>query len=58
MMLGIAIFMMNDVPPEVLKQHPGIPTHEQLAKWIHHNYYSSGVYRMSCVQDFVKYFLS
>ncbi|BAU65022.1 hypothetical protein STA3757_24010 [Stanieria sp. NIES-3757] len=50
--------MMNDVPPEVLKQHPGIPTHEQLAKWIHHNYYSSGVYRMSCVQDFVKYFLS
>ena len=59
MMLGIAIFMMNDVPPDVLEHHPNRPTREQLARWIHQNYYSpGGVYRMSCVQDFVKYFLS
>ena len=58
MMLGIAIFMMNGVPPDLLSNHPGLPTREQLARWIHQNYYSpGGVYRMSCVQDFVKYFL-
>ncbi len=56
-MLGIAIFMMNDVPPDILSNHSGRPTCEQLARWIHQNYYSrDGVYRMSCVQDFVKYF--
>ncbi len=58
MMLGIAIFMMNDVPSDVLEHHPGRPTREQLARWIHKNYYSpGGVYRMSCVQDFVQYFV-
>ncbi|MDJ0679314.1 MAG: methyltransferase domain-containing protein [Xenococcaceae cyanobacterium MO_167.B52] len=57
MMLGIAIFMMNDVPPDVLSNHSGRPTYKQLARWIHQNSYSpDGVYRMSCVQDFVKYF--
>ena len=56
-MLGIAIFMMNDLAPEILSNHPGRPTCEQLAQWIHQNYYSSdGVYRMYCTQDFMQYF--
>ncbi len=58
MMLGVAIFMINNVPPHVLKNHPNLPTRKQLAKWIHQNYYSSkGIYQMSCGQDFVQYFL-
>ena len=56
-MIGVAIFLMNDLPPDVLLNHPRRPTREQLAKWIHQNYYTGGIYRMSCVQDFVKYFL-
>ena len=57
MMLGIAIFMMNDVPSNLLSRHPQRPTRQQLAQWIHKNYYSpKGVYRMFCLQDFVKYF--
>lgn len=58
MMLEVAIFMMNDVSSELLSNYPKRPTHNQLARWIHQNYYSpDGIYRMSCVQDFVKYFL-
>jgi hypothetical protein len=56
-MLEIAIFMINDVPSEVLENHPQRPTREQLARWIHENYYySKGYYQMSCIQDFVQYF--
>ncbi|MDJ0718685.1 MAG: class I SAM-dependent methyltransferase [Prochloraceae cyanobacterium] len=58
MMLAIAIFTINDVPAKLLKTHPHRPTRIQLAKWLHQNYYSpEGIYRMSCVQDFVQYFL-
>jgi hypothetical protein len=52
-MLGIAIFMMNDVRSEL----PRRPTREQLARWIHEKYYNNidGYYRMSCHQDFAVY---
>lgn len=58
MILAIAIFMMNDLPAGLYKSDLLRPTRKQLAKWLDRNFYTSeGCYRMSCVQDFVQYFL-
>jgi hypothetical protein len=52
--LRIAIFILNDVPSEILIEHR--PTRQELADWIHQNFYHpEGYYRMSCLEDFVQY---